>query len=377
MIAGGDPDVARILFACRDDAGSLAPVVGIGAALRRRGHDVRVLGHGEQYGAVNRAGLGFAVHQVTTPLQTPATESQWLRTWAALPVDPRPGVDMGLELARRPPDLVVVDAAMLAALKVATRSGVPTVALVPTFHRYLSGAWARGPMGLAATLRRLRPVKLWSAAGRVLVAADERLDALDSPAANVRHVGAVLGPVRPPAREPDPLVLVSLGTAAHPVKTAVLQRVLDGLAPLDVRVIVSTGDGVDTAALEVPDGVEVRENADHSEVMSRAHLFVGQGGHGSTMRALINGLPVLALPLHPQLDHRAIATAVADAGAGKVVAFDAEPDVIGAAAGHLLGEGSHHAAAAQIGMRLRDQDGAVAAADELELLLPKTDLRKS
>lgn len=362
--------MARIVIACRDDVGSLAPSVGIGAALRRRGHDVRVLGHAQQYEAVSRAGLGFAVHQATAPIPVPATETQWLRVWAAQAVDPRPGVDMQLELTRRPPDAVVVDASMLSAVKVAVRSGVPTAVLVPTLHSYLAGSWARGPLGMAAALRRLRPAKLWNAAGLVLVAADGQLDDLGSPAPNVRHVGPVLGPARQAVRELDPLVLVSLGTAAHPAKTDVLQRVLDGLAKVDAQLVVSTGDGVDVDQLRVPDGTDVREYVDHAEVMSRAHLLVGHGGHGSTMRALAYGLPVLALPLHPQLDQQRIGEVVAAAGVGRVLDRDADPDAVRAAAVALLGDGPHHTAGAQLALRLRDRDGAAAAADEIQTLLP-------
>lgn len=355
--------MARILIVTRD--GDDAPALGIGAALRRRGHDVRVLGHAGRYAAVHAAGLGFAAYTHAPP-GPPTTERQLLAGQVALSVDPRPGLEVRAELTRRPPDLVLVDAMSLAALKAAERSGVPTAALMPTFHRYLTHRWARGPVGVATTLRGLRPRKLWGAAGRVLVAADPDLDPADDVPANVRHVGAVVGPVRPPAREPEPLVVVSLSTIPYPGRAEVLQRVVDAVGALGVRTLVAAGD---TEHLDAPACVELHRRLDHDDVLARAHLLIGDGGHDTTMRALANDLPVLVLPQHPQLDHPMIGEAVTRAGAGRVLDPHCAPETIREAVAALLADGPHHAAAAAAGARIRSRDGAIVAADELEAQL--------
>ncbi|GAA2535359.1 glycosyltransferase [Pseudonocardia hydrocarbonoxydans] len=356
--------MARVLIVTR--AAGPAPL-GIGSELVRRGHDVRVLDHADRYAAVHGAGLGFAAYaHAARAVAVP--ENRFLAARVALALDPGTGLDVRTELGRRRPDLVLVDATCLSALREAERSGIPTAVLVPTLYRYLAERWSAGPLGLAARLRRMRPAALWGRAARVLVATDPDLDG-PLPAGAV-HTGAVVGRLRPPAREPDALVAVSVGTADHPGRTELLQRILDALAGLDGHAVVGTGDGVDAAALRVPATVEVHRELDHADVLSRAHLLVGHGGHATTLRALANDLPVLVLPGHPELVHPMLGAAVQAAGAGRVLRPDSPPDAIAAAVGELLGDGPHRAAAAAVGARIRSRDGAVTAADELEALLP-------
>ncbi len=361
--------MARILIVTSDTGGPAAAAVGIGAELARRGHDVRVLGHVAQYRAVHDAGLSFAARSTALDPARALPERQFAAARVALAVDPRSALDVRAELARRRPDVVVVDATELAALREAERSGLPVAVLAATLHGYLTRTWARGPIGLATTLRRLRPGKLWGAAARVLVATDPQLDDDDLPG-NAVHTGAVLGPTRPPAREPDPFVVVSLSTGYQPAQADALQRILDALGTLDVTAAVSVGDGVDAEPLRVPGNAVLHRYVDHDDVLARAHLLIGHGGHATTVRALANDLPVLVLPLHPLFEHAAVGAAVAQAGAGRVLGADAPAEAIAHAVRALLGGGRHHAAAAGVGARLRARDGAAAAADEVEQLAP-------
>lgn len=325
--------MARILFVTADAIDTAVLVVG--AELRRRGHDVRVLAHAEEYPRVAAARLGFAALALT-----PAGLSRDVRA-----LDPRPGVEVVLELARRPPDLVVVDATLLTALKAV--SGVPCAAFVSGFFGDVAG-WARGPVRLAARLRRVRPATLWAAADRVLVTSDAGLDATTELPANARRTGPALGPLRERVREFEPLVVVDL-----PDVTAV-QSVLDGLDG-GVAVLVADED-LDAAALRLPAGAELRSPLDRAECLSRAWLYVGDGGHATTMRALANDVPVLAPP-------SAVTDAVTAAGAGRALSADPAADVRA-----LLADGPHHDAAATIGARLRSAQGTVRAADSLEAL---------
>ncbi len=361
--------MARILIVTSDTGGPAAAAVGIGAELSRRGHDVRVLGHVAQYRAVHEAGLSFAARSTALDPARALPERQFAAARVALAVDPRSALDVRAELTRRRPDVVVVDATELAALREVERSGLPVAVLAATLHGYLTRTWARGPIGLATTLRRLRPGKLWGAAARVLVATDPQLDDGDLPG-NAVHTGAVLGPTRPPAREPDPFVAVSLSTGYQPAQADALQRILDALGTLDVTAAVSVGDGVDAEPLRVPGNAVLHRYVDHDDVLARAHLLIGHGGHATTVRALANDLPVLVLPLHPLFEHAAVGAAVAQAGAGRVLGADAPAEAIAHAVRALLGGGRHHAAAAEVGARLRARDGAAAAADEVEQLGP-------
>ena len=63
--------------------------------------------------------------------------------------------------ARERSDVLLVDNMLLAGLRAGRRSGLPTVALVHSLPAFFTGQWAHSPIGLAATLRGLRPAKVW------------------------------------------------------------------------------------------------------------------------------------------------------------------------------------------------------------------------
>lgn len=360
--------MARILAVTWDGGGNVPPMLGIVERLRGRGHDVRVLGHEQQRVAVEKSGAEFVAYRHARPWSGAETHTP-ARTFAMF-TETGPGEDVVREVgAPVRPDLVLVDGMRLAALRGAQRLRVPTVALMHSFHRYFTHRWARSPIGLLAAVRGLRPTTLWNACDRVLVATDRALDPADDLPANVAYTGPVLAPPAHGHRAETPLVLVSLSTIFYPAQAAVLQNVLDGLAGLDTRVLVAVGDSVDPTALSYRPDVDVRRFVDHDEVMSTASLLVGHGGHATTLRALSYDLPMLVVPLHPMLDQAMIGRAVADAGAGRVLPTRAGPQAIRAAVRALLDDDTARAAAATCGARIRAQDGAAAAALEVEAVL--------
>jgi UDP:flavonoid glycosyltransferase YjiC (YdhE family) len=135
-----------------------------------------------------------------------------------------------------------------------------------------------------------------------------------------------------------------------------------------VRAVVTAGEGVDRGSLRVPEGVEVVERRPHAEVMPEVALVISHGGHATTMFALAHDLPLLLLPLQPQLDQPMVAEAVADAGAGRILLRTADAATIRKAAAGLLADGPHRRAAAQFGAPLRAHDGANLAADHHDAL---------
>ncbi|MDT7746075.1 MAG: hypothetical protein QOE59_5153 [Actinomycetota bacterium] len=364
--------MARILAVTWDGGGNVPPLLGITAELLARHHDVRVLGHPSQRATVEAAGATFVPHRHARPWSptTPVSDVRRARDLITLFSEPGPGRDVAAELdGPAPPDLVLVDGMRLAALQAAVRSPVPTVALVHTFHRYLTRVWARGPVGLLATLRGRRPGPLWNACERVLVATDADLDPVGPGSGNLRWTGAVQAGPRPVARGTTSTVLVSLSTIFYPTQAAVLQNVLDGLAELDVHVVVATGPVVDPGDLRAGANAELHRHLAHDAVMPAASVLVGHGGHATTMRALAHDLPVLTIPLDPHLDHRMIGEAVRAAGAGLVLETGASPTAIRDATRTLLDDPAHRTAAEVLGARLRSTDGAARAADEIEAVL--------
>jgi UDP:flavonoid glycosyltransferase YjiC (YdhE family) len=124
----------------------------------------------------------------------------------------------------------------------------------------------------------------------------------------------------------DPLVYVTLGTvtaAEHlPYFPALYRAVIDALAPLHARVLLTIGDSRDLDELgAIPSNVHVERWITQDAVLPHAAAVVCHGGYGSTLGALRHGVPLVVLPLFSS-DQWANAAAVARAGAG--LALDAE-----------------------------------------------------
>lgn len=366
--------MADILFVTWDGGGNVPPALGLAAELVRRGHAVRFLGHAQQRRSIEGAGFGFAAyaHARAWSSTEPAAGLQGAARVFAMFTDDGPGTDLLEELARRPADLVVLDCMSLGALRAAERADLRRVVLVHTYFRFLSHRWSRGPIGLLARAKGQDPQRLWSSADLVLVACDRELDPAEDQdlPASLHHIGVVQpAPALSDVRGAGPDVLVSLSTTFFPGQDKALQTILDALAPLPVRALVTTGEAVDPTRLRPPRNVEVHRLRPHDEVMPNVRLVIGHGGHSTTMRALSHDLPLLIMPMHPMLDQKMIGQSVQEHGAGCLLPKKATAGQIREAVQRLLAPGEHTAAAATIGSRLRANSGAVAGADRLAPLL--------
>jgi UDP:flavonoid glycosyltransferase YjiC (YdhE family) len=365
--------MAQILVVTWDGGGNVPPMLGIARELQRRGHQVRVLGHPQQREIVAATGLTFVGyhHARAWSPKVAATGARFLlRFLFGVFTDPGSGKDVHEELAREPVDLALVDSMILAGLCATERAGVPTAVLMHTLHWYHTHEWSRGPIGVVAAVRGMRPGRLWNAADRVLVATDFALDPSTERRlpANVRYTGVVQAPIQSGTPQDKPLVLVSLSTIFFEGQEATLQAILYAMEGLAVRAVVTTG-AVPASAVSAPANVEVYQYLPHDEIMPSAALVVGHGGHSTTMRALAHGVPLLILPMHSILDQPMIGKAIAAARAGLVLSKTASAEEIRSAVRSLLQDPSYRHAAEAIGARLRSRNGAITAADEVEGLL--------
>jgi UDP:flavonoid glycosyltransferase YjiC (YdhE family) len=97
------------------------------------------------------------------------------------------------------------------------------------------------------------------------------------------------------------------------------RAVLDAVAGLPVRVLLTVGRVLDVAQLGVPpSNVRIERWVDQADVMADAVLVVCHGGAGTTLGALAAGAPLVVFPLFA--DQAANAACVAHAGAGVAVA---------------------------------------------------------
>ncbi|MFF4508462.1 glycosyltransferase [Streptomyces sp. NPDC001401] len=146
-------------------------------------------------------------------------------------------------------------------------------------------------------------------------------------------------------RGEGPLVYLSLGTVLGSAQ--LLRTVIEGLLPLNVRVLVATGPVVDPAALgELPDRVVVLPWLPQTEALRHATAVVHHGGQGTTLAALAAGLPQLILPQPTDgPDGAGNAVGVSAAGVGRSLVFgEVTAAAVEAEMRVLLGDGPHREA---------------------------------
>ncbi len=213
------------------------------------------------------------------------------------------------------------------------------------------------------------------AARRILLATSRAFDFAPEPLAEpFRYVGPYVGdPVDAggwespwPVDDTRPLVVVT-SSSLYEAQEALLERIIAALGTLPVRALVTLGPALDPADFTAPDNVEIVASAAHGALFDRAALFITHGGHGSVIRPLMAGLPLLVTPgLRDQRDNAQRVTA---RGAGLMLERDATPERIAGAVTRLLAEPAFREAAARLGAAISADLADRSAEAELEAML--------
>jgi UDP:flavonoid glycosyltransferase YjiC (YdhE family) len=366
-----------MLFVTWDGGGNVPPALGIAAELRRRGNSARFLGHPSQRAAIEAAGFAAEEFRHAKPWSVLDAKSGMKAplAYAGVFTDRGMGDDLVASVKREPADRVIVDGLLVGALQGARRAGIPYTVLVHTLYGVMDGTLNHGPLALIARAHGINPATLYRAADRILAVT---LEELDGPHEGVDYAGPIVPRVAardtamgdlPGDGDPAsaPVVLVSLSTTYIAGQREALQRILDALAPLPVRVIVTTGPAVDPGDLRLPENAEAHRYVPHDQLMPAASVVITHGGHATTMLALAHDLPLLVMPMNPVFDQPVIGRLIAERGAGLTVGKKAsEPEIRGAVERLLAEPSPYREVAARLGTRVRARDGAARAADLIE-----------
>jgi MGT family glycosyltransferase len=189
-----------------------------------------------------------------------------------------------------------------------------------------------------------------------------------TPPPNVRITGprlddpAWVGDWTPPDGD-DPLVLVGMSSTFMD-HADVLQRAATALGELPVRGLVTTGPAVPAGSIDAPANVTVVQRAPHSDVLRHASAIVTHAGHGTVIKSLAAGVPVVAMPLgRDQLDN---AARVAHHGAGLRLKPKASSETIATAVWRVLDEPSFRANAERLAAAIAAETAEDRVAEELE-----------
>jgi len=306
------------------------------------------------------------------------------------------------------PDAVVADILTVAAGMAAELEGLPWVTLVP--HLLPLSEPGLPPYSVGAVLpRSAAGARLWSL-GRPLLGMGERrgrrelndarqrvglpplehlhggisrrlalvatFPQLEYPRARSEPWARVTGPLlweqpfpetAPPPGD-DPLVLVAPSTSQDP-NQRMLRAALEGLAGEPVRVLATTNRRRprDPLPLPLPANAKLVDWISYASTMPSCAAVVCHAGHGTLVRALACGVPVVACPAAGDMAENAARVRWAGVGVSLPRRF-ITPRGIRLAVRRVLGEPGYAKRARGLAGWAARHDGAATAADELERL---------
>lgn len=377
--AGGG--AVRLLVSSNPGLGHLHPVLPLALAAARSGHEVRVATGADQVAWVRRCGAEAVPAGLPLPAMVEQADARGLtgaqrprHMFTTIAVPPMSADLMTLADEWRP-DVLLHEEGEYAAPLVGALRGLPCVT-----HSWSSPA--RTAAGRELLGEPLRAV--WQAAGSAgpvrqtgglyLDACPPRLQVPD-----VEQLGIPVVTVRPTAFDgpaatapelaalPRPALYATLGTVPASSRPELLQRLADAAAAVAPGVVVATGPNAPDVVRPAHPGVRVVRYVPQSLVLPHVDAVVSHGGAGTTVGALLAGLPLLVLPgISPS--QRLGAERVVAAGFGlRLDADDATPSRLRAAVEELLERDDLRAAARRAAAGLASLPGP----DELVPLLER------
>jgi MGT family glycosyltransferase len=336
----------RVLLGAFGDPGHAFPMIALGRALSARGHDVTLQTWERWRTPIEAEGLTF----------TPAPE------YSAFPIGEGPldfyeavvyATRDTLPLVRdTQPDVVVHDILTLGPSLAGELLNIPRATLIPHllpeaapgFPIYSFGArLPRTALGRAFWERAHLPVRRGLESGRIglnrtrsqvglpplshvhggtsrelaIVATFPQLEYPRAWSAHAHVVGPLMWEpasaevALPPGNAP--LVLVAPSTSQDP-DHRLLHAALRGLADAPVRVLATWNRRLPSHPLPVPANARLVDWVSYTRTMPSCDVVVCHAGHGTLVRALASGCPVVACPVAGDMNENAARVAWAGAG---------------------------------------------------------------
>lgn len=415
----------RYLLVTWDGGGVIPPELGIARRLIAHGHEVRVLGDPTMEPEVVAVGCSFTPWTSAPHLTTRHPDGAIIRDWETKNLmkllnrymgeflaepTPRWLADVEAELDARPVDAMLVDFAIPAANIAAQARRIPLTVLMPNCWIIpTKGIPPVGPgfqpssnpfatardavmrsmmtrlfnkalpdLNAARTLRGLPPVASTyeqMLAGTTLVLTSPVFD-FTSPhqPASVRYAGPILDDPdwahhweSPwPADDDRPLVLVGMSSTFQN-QTAALNEIADALATLPVRALITLGPVIDPADVPARSGigdVVVIPSAPHTAVLQHAQALITHCGHGTAMKGLAAGVPIVGLPMGR--DQNDTAARIVHHGAGIRLKPTAGSAAIAKAVQRVLADATYRNNAQRLADAIASGEGCVDPVAEIE-----------
>ncbi len=381
----------RVLLGAFGDPGHAFPVLALGAELVARGHDVGIETWQKWREPAEAAGMTFSA---APEYQVFPTRERPLKPYEAAVVAARVTRSFVRSFA---PDVAVSDILTPAPALAAELEGVPVATVVPHVMPDLPPGFP--PFSIGARLPRTRVGRaFWKQTYRAVEIGLEqgrreynecraRLDLGPLPWTHTglsrsltmvgtfpqleyprewpswtRVVGPLMwepgGPVATPVEGSGPVVLVATSTSQDP-SHRLLDACLEGLADEPVRVIAIS------APRPAPSNAVLVSWMSYAETMPRCDLVITHGGHGTVVRALASGCPVLVCPAGGDMAENAARVDWAGVGVRLAARFGT-PGGVRLAVRRALARPGLRARASELAAWARANPGPTAAAIQLE-----------
>jgi len=392
----------RVLLGAFGDPGHAFPMIALGRALVARGHDVTLQTWTRWQAHVEAEGMTFAAAPEYEVFPSGPEPLDFYEAVVHATLDTRPLVR---ELR---PDVAVSDILTLAPALAAELEGVRCATLIPHVHPHmardfpvysLGARMPRSALGRALWRRAQRPVDAGLELGRIELNRTRERVGLE-PLAHV-HGGIsrelaivasfpqleyprpwpdgvhVVGPLmwEPPTADVElppgdaPLVLVAPSTAQD-AEHRLLRAALSGLADAPVRVLATWNRRLPPRPLPAPANARLVEWVSYSRTMPQCDVVVCHAGHGTLVRALACGCPVVACPAIGDMNENAARVDWAGAGV-RVPRRFATPRVLRLAVERALADESIRARARELAAWSEAHDAGTEAARLVEALAMK------
>jgi len=165
--------------------------------------------------------------------------------------------------------------------------------------------------------------------------------------------------------EGEPPIVFTLGSSAVFIADDFFHESIAAAKELGRRAVLLIGDARNMPKEPLPAGIVAFDYAPYGELLPRSSLIVHQGGVGTTAQALRAGRPMLVIPYnHDQPDN---AARISRLGVGRTVSrksYRGERAV--RELKELLENPVYARRAAEVAVKVRSENGAAAAADEIE-----------
>ena len=387
----------RIFLGAFGDPGHAFPMLALGERLVARGHDVLFQTWRKWTLDVEATGMRF----VAAPeYQVFPTQERPLRPYEAAS---RAALETVPDVEAFAPDVCVSDILTIAPALAAEKCGVPVATLIP--HLFPMADEGQPPWSLGARLPRTRlGAEFWKVASRPVRAGLERgredynacRATLGLPPLQELHPGLsrtltmvatlpqleyprewpswlrFVGPLmwEPPGEEiqpppgQGPVVLVAPSTAQDP-EHVLLRAALEGLASAPVRVIATWNGREPSSPLPVPGNAVLVPWLSYSRTMPHCDLVITHAGHGTVMRALTSGLPLVACPAAGDMAENAARIDWAGAGVRLPRRF-VTPNGVRLAVERALASPAYGARARELAAWAATHDGPARACEAIE-----------